>query len=328
MLDEPEPRLTASPAHPLEPKPTDRAHNHRDHAHHNHDHDHAHHDHTHHDHDYSVTRQPFLDAALISARQIGFKRGDRSILQGIDIDISASEIVTVIGPNGAGKTTLVRLLLGIEKPDTGHIQQADNLVVGYVPQRFDLERAIPMTVDRFLALGAKRGGTTSMEAKAGALAEVGADGLGARQFNELSGGELQRVLIARALLRKPSLLVLDEPVRGVDFQGEAELYALITQLRTDRGLGVLLVSHDLHVVMAQSDRVICINRHVCCSGVPSSVAQHPEYARMFGPNAVRAFALYQHEHDHDHDLTGEPRRASRVTGPKSAAHRTRQDPQT
>ena len=130
------------------------------------------------------------------------------------------------------------------------------------------------------------------------LKDVGAGPLAERQLAELSGGELQRVVLARALVRSPDLLVLDEPVRGVDYAGEAELYTLIGRLRTERGFGVLLVSHDLHVVMAQSDRVICLNRHVCCSGVPQSVAQHPEYARLFGPQAARAFGLYHHQHDH------------------------------
>jgi zinc transport system ATP-binding protein len=270
---------------------------------HDHDHDHAH-DHKHEPH-------PFRDASLISARQISLKRNGRSVLRDIDLDIAAGEIVTLIGPNGAGKTTLVRVLIGIEKPDSGAVRRAPDLIVGYVPQRFDLDRAIPMTVDRFLALGAKKGGTTSAESKAKVLADVGADGLGHRQFGELSGGELQRVLIARALLRQPQLLVLDEPVRGVDFQGEADLYALIGQLRSERNLGVLLVSHDLHIVMAQSDRVICVNQHICCSGVPDTVSQHPEYARLFGPHAARALGIYQHTHDHAHDLTGEPLRIKR-----------------
>jgi zinc transport system ATP-binding protein len=129
--------------------------------------------------------------------------------------------------------------------------------------------------------------------------------LGDRQFNDLSGGELQRVLIARTLLRKPTLLVLDEPVRGVDFAGEAELYALISTLRSSRNMGVLLVSHDLHIVMAQSDKVICLNRHVCCSGVPASVALDPEYTRLFGPQAARGLGVYTHIHDHRHDLAGD-----------------------
>lgn len=242
-------------------------------------------------------------AALIGVRGIVLRQDGRSILQDIDLDINAGEIVTVIGPNGAGKTTLVRTLLGLQKPDEGDVWRKDGLVVGYAPQRFDIDRSIPMTVARFVAMG--RPAATG-EDIAKALNEVGANKLDERQLAELSGGELQRVILARALVRQPHLLILDEPVRGVDYAGEAEFYTLISHLRTAHGLGVLLVSHDLHVVMAQSDRVICLNRHICCSGVPQSVAQHPEYARLFGPQAARAFGLYLHQHDHRHDLAGEP----------------------
>ena len=277
-------------------------------------HDHAHHGHAghHHDHHHHAVVAPLAHdaAALISARNLALARGGRAILTGIDIDIGPREIVTVIGPNGAGKTTLVRALLGLEPLDRGEIRRRPGLVIGYAPQRFDVDRAIPLTVARFVSLG-RRG---SPQELARVLKDVGAGSLGGRQLSELSGGELQRVVLARALIRSPDLLVLDEPVRGVDYAGEAELYTLIGRLRTERGFGVLLVSHDLHVVMAQSDRVICLNRHVCCSGVPQSVAQHPEYARLFGPQAARAFGLYHHHHDHSHDLAGEPR-------PPQADHR-------
>ena len=267
------------------------------HRHHDHN---DHHDHD--DHDHTGPVLPHHSDALISARQIGLRKGTRTILDHVDIDILPGEIVTLIGPNGAGKTSLVRLLLAIAQPTSGVIQRQPGLIVGYVPQRFDIDRAIPMTVERFLMLSSE---LRDAGARMQALSDVGAPSLGDRQFSELSGGELQRVLIARALLRNPRLLVLDEPVRGVDFAGEAELYMLISKLRTDRGMGVLLVSHDLHVVMAQSDKVICLNRHVCCSGVPGSVAQHPEYARLFGPQAARALGVYTHVHDHKHDLSGE-----------------------
>ncbi len=162
-----------------------------------------------------------------------------------------------------------------------------------------------MTVARFLAIGSKHTPAEATEA----LTEVGAARVIGQQLSQLSGGELQRVVLARALLRKPDLLVLDEPVRGVDYAGEAELYDLIGRIRDVRGVGILLVSHDLHVVMAQSDRVICINRHICCSGVPDAVAQHPEYTRLFGAEAARSFALYHHQHDHSHDLSGKARPA-------------------
>ena len=241
------------------------------------------------------------EGSLLSGRGLCLTRGARSILASIDIDIAAGEIVTLIGPNGAGKTSLVRVLLGLERPDAGTVVAKPGLVVGYVPQRFERDAAIPMTVARFLTLGAR----VSRPAIENALNEVGAAHVIDRQLVLLSGGELQRVVLARALVRKPHLLVLDEPARGVDHLGEADLYALIGRLRSDRGLGVLLVSHDLHVVMAQSDRVLCINRHVCCHGVPETVSQHPEYVRLFG-DAARAFGIYQHHHDHGHDLGGDP----------------------
>ena len=263
----------------------------------------AHHEHDGVDHHHHADPPLAHDVdALISARSLWLTRSGRAILQGVDIDIAAGEIMTVIGPNGAGKTTLVRVLLGLEAPDRGITLRKDGLVVGYVPQRFEVDRAIPLTVARFIELG-RRAEEDEIERT---LADVGAEKLGDRQLSELSGGELQRVLLARAIARSPALLVLDEPVRGVDYVGEAELYTLIGRLRAERGFGVLLVSHDLHVVMAQADRVICLNRHVCCSGVPQSVAQHPEYARLFGPQAA-SFGLYHHSHDHRHDLAGEPR---------------------
>jgi zinc transport system ATP-binding protein len=279
--------------------------------------DHRHHGHEHHDHDHGhVVAGPPAANALISGRGLTLVAGKRELVQDVDIDIAPAEIVTLIGPNGAGKTTLVKLLLGLVAPTRGTIVRRAGLTVGYVPQRFDVERTIPITVDRFLALGRPADEAT----RAAALAEVGAATLARSQIAELSGGELQRVLLARALQARPHLIVLDEPVRGVDYQGEAELYALISRLRDERGVGVLLVSHDLHVVMASSDRVICINGHICCSGRPRSVAQHPEYARLFGPQAVRSLALYEHAHDHFHDLAGMPQpAASAPTTPKGPA---------
>lgn len=268
-----------------------------------------------HAHDHRSAVGSRTEAALVSARGLEICRDKRVILQDVDLDINAREIVTVIGPNGAGKTTLVRTLLGLQKPDKGEVWRKNGLVVGYAPQRFDVDRSIPMTVARFVAMGEPKATTDDIHK---ALADVGADKLDERQLAELSGGELQRVILARALVRSPQLLLLDEPVRGVDYTGEAELYTLIGQLRTERGLGVLLVSHDLHVVMAQSDRVICLNRHICCSGVPQTVAKDPEYARLFGPQAARALGLYLHQHDHRHDLTGQPQ-----PGPRPQAGRSR-----
>ena len=244
---------------------------------------------------------PLDSAALLSARGVGLARSGRTILEGVDIDLHDGEIVTLIGPNGAGKTSLVRVLLGLERADTGKIARRSDLVVGYAPQRFDIDAALPMTVERFLRLGI----AASRADVAAALADVGASRVIDSQLASLSGGEAQRMVLARALLRRPNLLVLDEPVRGVDYAGEAELYTLIGRLRGERGFGVLLVSHDLHVVMGASDRVVCLNRHVCCSGVPRVVAKDPEYERLFGSDAARAFAVYEHHHDHAHDLAGD-----------------------
>jgi zinc transport system ATP-binding protein len=253
-------------------------------------------------HGHGASTLPPDPAALLSARGLGIARAGRTILADIDLDIRPREIVTLIGPNGAGKTTLVRALLGLERPDAGRIVRRPGLSVGYVPQRFDVDRTLPMTVERFLSLGAKAREAGRIRRT---LGEVGAERVIGQQLSELSGGELQRVVLARALLNDPDLLVLDEPASGVDYVGEAELYALIGSLRDSRGFGVLLISHDLHVVMAKSDRVVCINRHVCCSGVPETVAQHPEYTRLFGPEQARTFAVYQHHHDHRHDLSGD-----------------------
>jgi zinc transport system ATP-binding protein len=267
-----------------------------DHAH-DHGHSHAHGTSCGGGHDHS---SPVDTTALVSARALTFARHGRSILSGVDLDVRPGEIVTLIGPNGAGKTTLVKLILGIEAPDHGLVLLPATTHIGYVPQRFEVGRTMPITVERFLALGQP----VSSAAITAILHDVGAERVAHQQLSDLSGGETQRILIARALLRNPNLLVLDEPARGVDYTGEADLYDLISRIRDERGLGVLLISHDLHVVMAKSDRVICLNGHVCCSGKPETVAQHAEYARLFGPQAARALGLYLHHHDHEHDISG------------------------
>jgi zinc transport system ATP-binding protein len=267
----------------------------------------------HHHHPKTAPFVPPTDA-ILSAQGVSVIKSGRALISDIDLALRPGEIVTLVGPNGAGKTTLVRVLLGLEPPTLGQVERKPGLVVGYVPQRFDVDQALPLTVARFLSLGLKVGPADIDSI----LAEVGAGRVRDRTFAALSGGELQRVVLARALLRNPQLLVLDEPVRGVDHVGEAELYALIGAVRDRRGLCVLLVSHDLHIVMAQADRVLCLNQHVCCSGRPEAVAQHPEYARLFGADAARAFAIYTHDHDHVHDASGAPipprieRGASRV----------------
>jgi zinc transport system ATP-binding protein len=237
---------------------------------------------------------------LISATGIGLELGGRPILENIDLTLRAGEIVTLIGPNGAGKTSLARTLLGLLRPTRGKVGRALGLRIGYVPQRFAVDPAIPVDVSRFLTLGVRAGAG----AIARVLAEVGAESLADRPLSALSGGEFQRVSLARALIAEPQLLMLDEPVQGVDYSGEAQLYALIGEIRDRRGCGILLISHDLHIVLGASDRVVCLNRHICCEGVPETVAAHPEYVRMFGREAGRAVGIYRHSHDHEHDLSG------------------------
>lgn len=222
---------------------------------------------------------------------------DLPVLSHVDMRIDPSEIVTVVGPNGSGKSTLVRALLGQIAPDSGRVLRHAGLRIGYVPQRVHIERAMPMTVRRFLSLPVR---VSDAQAQA-VLARTGVPGLEARQIGALSGGQLQRVLLARALLNDPQLLVLDEPTQGLDQPGIVAFYKLIEDVRAETGAAVLMVSHDLLVVMRASDRVVCLNGHVCCQGTPEAVSAAPEYRAMFGDGAQGTLALYRHHHDHDHD---------------------------
>lgn len=240
---------------------------------------------------------------LIRARGLSVTRAGRQILQSADLDLAAGKIVTLIGPNGAGKTTLVRAVLGLIKVDQGSVDKAPDLRIGYMPQKLHLDASLPLTVARFLALGGKPRVDLSE-----ILPLTGIEKLIDMPIQSLSGGETQRVLLARALLRDPQLLVLDEPVQGVDVGGQSALYALINEIRNQRQCGVLLVSHDLHLVMATTDTVICLNQHVCCHGHPEQVTSDPAYLALFGDVAgaqvAPQVAIYTHHHDHQHDAHG------------------------
>lgn len=240
---------------------------------------------------------PSADGTLVEARGLSVVLGDRTVLDRVDVAIARGEIVTVIGPNGAGKSTLAKALLGLQKPHSGTITRARGLRVGYVPQRFPVENLVPLTVERLVTLTTR----ASRKEVTAALEETGIPHLRGADASGLSGGEFQRALIARALLRDPDLLVLDEPVQGVDFTGETRLYRLIARIRERRGCGIVMISHDLHVVMAGSDRVICLNGHVCCAGMPETIRADPAFQRLFGADATRHLAIYPHAHDHDHE---------------------------
>lgn len=237
---------------------------------------------------------------LISASGIGLAFNGRPVLSAVDLAVQPGEIVTLIGPNGSGKTTLVRVLLGLLKPDKGSVARRPGLSLGYIPQHLHVDETLPLTVGRFLRLCAPRAHKRAGDV----LAEVGVGDLLDRPFQAVSGGEMKRVLLAQALLRDPDLLVLDEPSAGVDVTGQAELYALIKSIRDSRHCGVLLVSHDLHLVMAATDQVVCLNRHVCCTGRPEAVSRDPAYLALFGPELAGRLAVYTHEHDHRHGLSG------------------------
>ena len=241
-----------------------------------------------------------MDNALVRLTQVGVSFNGQAVLSDVDLAIEPGQIVTLIGPNGAGKTTLVRSVLGLLKPHVGEVWRRPRLTIGYMPQKLHVDATLPLSVLRFLRLvpGVRR------EQALAALREVGAAHVLGRPLQSISGGELQRVLLARALLRKPELLVLDEPVQGVDVAGQAELYRLIGKLRDRYGCGVLMVSHDLHLVMSATDQVVCLNRHVCCSGHPEQVSGDPAFVELFGQDA-RSLAIYHHHHDHAHDLHGE-----------------------
>ncbi len=221
----------------------------------------------------------------------------RAVLHGIDLAIEPGEIVTIVGPNGSGKTTLLRALIGAVPVSAGRIVRAPGLRVGYVPQRLELDPTLPLAVGRFLGLPRRR----ERRAAEAALVRVGMAELYDRPMAALSGGQFQRVLLARALLAEPGLLLLDEPTQALDQPGTAAFYALVAALRAELGCAVLMVSHDLHVVMRASDRVVCLNGHICCQGTPTVVSAAPEYRALFGTGTAGALALYQHHHDHRHD---------------------------
>ncbi|MEN3792248.1 ATP-binding cassette domain-containing protein [Fulvimarina sp. MAC3] len=243
--------------------------------------------------------------ALVTLDNAGIYRAGRWLVRGISMSVDAGEIVTLIGPNGSGKSTTARMALGLVKPDEGTSSRRQNVKISYVPQKLAVDWTLPLKVGQFMHL---TGRISADEAEA-ALAATGATRLVGAEVRTLSGGEFQRVMLARAMARKPDLLVLDEPVQGVDFTGEIALYDLVVKIRDDLGCGVLLISHDLHVVMAATDRVFCLNGHVCCSGTPKAVASSPEYRALFGNRAAATLAVYEHDHDHTHLADGRVKHA-------------------
>lgn len=242
---------------------------------------------------------------LVQLDGAGVRRSGDWLVRGVDLTVSPGEIVTLIGPNGSGKSTTAKMTLGILKPTEGRSRRKSGLKVGYVPQKLAIDWTLPLTVRRFMRLTNR----LSSEACHCALDQTGAGHLVDAQVRTLSGGELQRVMLARAIARQPDLLVLDEPVQGVDYAGEIAIYDLISEIRDRLRCGILMISHDLHVVMAAADQVICLNGHVCCRGTPSDVSQDESYQALFGARAGAGLAVYKHHHDHVHLPDGTVRHA-------------------
>ena len=236
---------------------------------------------------------------LVKLENAGVNKSSKWLVRGVSLEILKGQIVTLIGPNGSGKTTTAKMVLNILKQDEGLIFRNTNKF-SYVPQKINIEWTLPLQVFDFMNLTSK----ISKEEILTNLKLTGVEDLIYSDINNLSGGELQRVMIARAIAKKPELLVLDEPVQGVDFNGEIALYNLIKNISDNLNCGILLISHDLHFVMSSTDHVICLNGHICCSGTPSSVSKNPAYIELFG-DAASTLSLYKHHHDHSHGTDGE-----------------------
>ena len=237
---------------------------------------------------------------LVKLKDVGLKRNDKWLVKGVSLVVEKGKIITLIGPNGSGKSTTAKIALGLHKNIEGEVQKLTNKI-GYVPQKISIDWSLPIRVKDFMLL------TDDLNDKLidEALTLTGVDHLKNKNLGNLSGGEFQRVLLARAISKKPELLVLDEPVQGVDFTGEIALYELIKKISENLNCGILLISHDLHTVMSATDHVVCLNGHVCCSGSPLDVAKNKEYKALFGEKASQTLSIYEHKHDHVHSSDGE-----------------------
>ncbi len=236
---------------------------------------------------------------LISLHDVAVDVNHQKILYDISFAIHSNKVITLLGPNGAGKSTLVKIILGLIEPTSGKVVREPGLTIGYVPQSINLNTTLPITVRRFMRLNR----TLTDQNVIDVLSLVDGARLIDKSMHQLSGGELQRVLLAQALAKRPKLLILDEPTQGVDVSGQILLYDLIASTCSQFNCGVLMVSHDLHLVMAKTDEVICLNHHICCSGSPKMVSNAPEFISLFGKDAAKKIAVYEHHHNHQHEVT-------------------------
>ena len=237
---------------------------------------------------------------LVKLNNAGYQHNDKWLVKGVSLSVEKGKIVTLIGPNGSGKSTTAKIALGIYKRIDGEVEKYTNKI-GYVPQKISIDWTLPLRVHDFMLLTEDLDDESINEA----LSLTGVVHLKDKNLGNLSGGEFQRVLLARAISKKPEFLVLDEPVQGVDFTGEIALYELIKKISDELNCGILLISHDLHTVMTATDHVVCLNGHVCCSGTPIDVAKNNEYKALFGEQASQILTRYEHKHDHVHNNDGE-----------------------
>ena len=236
---------------------------------------------------------------LVKLNNVGIQQNGKWLVKGVSLEVEKGKIVTLIGPNGSGKSTTAKIALGIYKNIEGNVEKLTNNI-GYVPQKISIDWTLPLRVKDFMVLTDNINDELIDEA----LSLTGVIHLKEKNLGNLSGGEFQRVLLARAISKKPELLVLDEPVQGVDFTGEIALYELIKKISEKLNCGILLISHDLHTVMSATDHVVCLNGHVCCSGSPKDVARNNEYKALFGEQASQTLSVYEHKHDHEHSVDG------------------------
>ncbi|STO94167.1 zinc ABC transporter ATP-binding protein [Haemophilus pittmaniae] len=244
---------------------------------------------------------PVVPMPLIELKQINVIFAEKTALRDINLKIYPNSIITIVGPNGGGKSTLLKTLLKLQKPSSGEVLYHDKVRIGYVPQKIHLDHSLPLTVSRFLRLSK---GVNKRDVEA-TLTQLSIHHLAEQNMQKLSGGEMQRVLLARAILNKPNLLVLDEPTQGVDINGQAELYQLIHQTQQALNCAVVMVSHDLHIVMADSKEVLCINQHICCAGTPETLSNDPTFMRLWGNQIAQNVGFYSHHHNHHHNMHGD-----------------------
>lgn len=238
---------------------------------------------------------------LVTLENINVIFNEQPALQNINVSLLPNTITTIVGPNGGGKSTLLKVLLKLIQPTTGKVHHQQGLKIGYVPQRLHLDHSMPITVTRFLSLKPK----TTKKAIQEVLTTFSIEHLANNNMQKLSGGETQRVLLARAMLNEPQLLVLDEPMQGVDITGQTELYKLLGKMKEMLNCAILMVSHDLNIVMANTDEVLCVNRHLCCEGTPENIANEPQFIHLFGNQFAENVAVYHHHHNHHHNLHGD-----------------------